>query len=1724
MEVLVGIFIVLVIWAALGHGIWLIFAALFRALFGGSQSDVEVVRPLNLQSHCKACGAALSLSDYFCQGCGQPQTASGLNELAEFNAAVRQFARWQQRGQVDAATAQTLQRLIEAERQRLSGTAAPSATQTAPASTPPSASAPVPVAPSAPAVTAPVFPTATTPLHPQVTAAAPLPKPEKTVVAPPPAPAAPSLSLGEMLTAFLEESSIRWGELIGGLLIIGCSLALVISLWAEISERPALKFGVFMTLTAGLFGLGFYSAHRWRLPTTSRGVLLTATLLVPLNFLAVTAFGRTEASGLGILLAEALAWLVFGGLVWLAGRVIAPARETWLTVGTQGAALALLLGKHLAPAGFAGQWHWRSGLLFGLLPVLSHFVSTGATARATKQEAEPSNTAVYGLFTVFGVSLFATVLPVGLLLLRTGQGLHAWRINAPLLAWLGLPALGAGWTLWRKLTNAEWAHERTAALSVALCGAGVLLGSTVLAFPLIWALVAVAALNLLVWSWAAWRYEWRAVRWLAWLQAVWLYLLLVQVALSRVSFGMENAWTLLTALFSQASAWALALVFVAFIGWAEWLRVRRAAALAAGAAAENGSVGLIRESEAAAWLAALASLALGSWHGFGVAGDPQHLVWLYGGFAAVTLGLAWRRSSIFLTAATLLLGLGVSVQACVFRYGWPRGWAHATLVSWLVFASAAAALTLSSLLGSSQTRRALGHPALLAAWLSVAGSSLALLTRLDGVTGAYVAPLLWVSGVGILYAWRGRELLVEWASGLLLNLAVTLSYAIWLNQHGGTVTSAELARLLQLNLLTAALYALAWRWVWQRLAAGSTAGSTSVSVLPSWMALQLRAVIGGSLVVLAGVALRLTLEPALVSQFARRLGDGLGWAVALLLGGSWWWLRRAALNAVLKLQQEAALRAGAETAAEMTPEAAAQPVMQSRRLKLTPAVVGYLAAGVLLASTLQHFERGFWLSYHTLLVVAVVGAWALLWLLLTAHRRVAFTTAQTVATVWANGLGGAGTALALGAYAVPGGPWRSVLALAALSGLAVGLALARRNGAYFYAAGLLTCLALTEWIFGYRHGDGTLYDVAMLNAAALALLALLSLGLELRYWRTEPPAQPLPAFHQFVVGWLVALTWGKVFIGLLRDFSGTTPLPIQSWTGGAALTTLAALSLACWWDARFAYRFATVYALALASCGVALDRQNWPADKLLVALTVTLSGYGLLTALLWRGRLQVAAGLKALRVPQLDWRGAAGLWWLSGANAWLALGAFGFSAATVLTEVRLSWRVAAASAGLLAPFAVGLVAQGAARLRRQTLAVALGVSAAVIWSWAWVGHTASQRVYERLVLALAWTLGGALVFYVLEAAERVNWARLGEWERATRRVVRGASLIGLGALVLTLLVEGLVLGLVKTETLPRWAETVVAVLLFGLGAAQIGFALWPGRDPLNWAAARRGRYIYAAELCAVLLLVHLRLTLPWLFGGTFSAYWPLIVLALAFVGVGVSEQLQRRGRLVLAEPLGRTGVFLPLLPSLGYWLADSRVDYTGVLLAVGLFYGLLSVMRQSFGFGLLAALAANGGWWHWLQRSNDLGFLAHPQVWLIPAALSVLLAAHLNRRQLSAEQLTTLRYTSLMVVYVSSTADIFLNGVGRSPWLPLVLAVLSVAGVLLGIALRVRAYLFLGAAFLLLALVTLVWHAALNLGWGWLWYVVGIGFGVFILYLFALFERKRAAVLGLVEQLKSWQA
>jgi hypothetical protein len=618
------------------------------------------------------------------------------------------------------------------------------------------------------------------------------------------------------------------------------------------------------------------------------------------------------------------------------------------------------------------------------------------------------------------------------------------------------------------------------------------------------------------------------------------------------------------------------------------------------------------------------------------------------------------------------------------------------------------------------------------------------------------------------------------------------------------------------------------------------------------------------------------------------------------------------------------------------------------------------------------------------------------------------------------------------------------------------------------------------------------------------------------------------------------------------DLAG--PLAWAAW--GATLVA----ALARLWDVGavgVGLRTLPPYLLGLLGIGLALHGLALAPADLLWGLTSALAAYVLAAALarwavprltpLWqRQRLTTAAG--------------------RGPEAWLFVTQASLTAVVLALSVWVSFGFGGQHERLGGPLAAALLLAAWlvwARLRERGEAdrprsltglryavLLLGALVPAEAAWALPAPGEAGAWLHRNVLlfaALALTAAGYALGLRLLLPRQDGWATCGE---------RLGPRLGLAALLAVLVVLGQEVALFD-RALPGvpmapWAVAVVALTLAGLATAAVCFAVAPRTDPLALPERRRPLNVYAAELVLVLLFVHVRLAMPYLFSGALAHYWTFVVMGLAFLGVGLAEWFERRGPRVLSGPLQRTGLFLPLLPLLAFWLqglgeplshtAGARLpglqpwlDYLRnrpryfdqhalLWFLLGLLYAWVAVTRRSSRFALLAALAANFGLWALLYhyRGYGLGFLAHPQLWLIPLALIVLMAEHLNRDRLPAGQAAALRYFGLVLLYLSSTADLFLAGLG-DVGLSLVLAVLSVLGVLAGIQLRVRAFLFLGLTFLVLVIFARIWYAAVTQAQTWVWWVALIVLGVAILALFAVFEKRRNDVLKLLEELKRWR-
>jgi hypothetical protein len=571
-----------------------------------------------------------------------------------------------------------------------------------------------------------------------------------------------------------------------------------------------------------------------------------------------------------------------------------------------------------------------------------------------------------------------------------------------------------------------------------------------------------------------------------------------------------------------------------------------------------------------------------------------------------------------------------------------------------------------------------------------------------------------------------------------------------------------------------------------------------------------------------------------------------------------------------------------------------------------------------------------------------------------------------------------------------------------------------------------------------------------------------------------------------------------------------------------ALLAVALASISCLWDPRSRWSVAFCYLMGLLATAALLDALNVDATAMTWLSALLLSAYGVATSYLWSRREGLWATMQQLGVPARAGDGLASQHWLVPLNGCLSLLVSALGVWVQFSCDHAGLRLAASQAVAAQVLAMGLLARGRRETELRYFALLVGVVAAVCFGWSWLSPTAPQSQWLNRWVVLTAALLAMAVFYGVGLVKLVR--RENAWTTSAGRLVPGLVLAGAFAVVVVLGSEAYLFVRDGSANMAPAGIIAVGAALLVTAVACLLAAVVPGRDPLGLSEKQRTFYVYGTEVLVALFCLHLRVTVPQLFTGFVQRYWTIMVMSLAFLGVGLSEWFRRRQQLVLAEPLERTGVLLPLLPVFAFWVTPQDVHYSLVLLAVGGLYAALSIMRRSFGFGLLAVLAANGGLWYFLQKSANIGFFAHPQLWLVPLAACVLVAAYLNREQLTNAQMTSIRYLTSSVIYTSSTADIFIQGVAEAPWLPMVLAGLSIAGIFAGILLRVRAFLFLGLSFLVVSMLTVIWHAAVDLQQTWLWYVVGIIVGIFIFAVFLVFDFKRQEILRLVDQLKTWDA
>ena len=256
--------------------------------------------------------------------------------------------------------------------------------------------------------------------------------------------------LAGILQAFMEEKNIRWGELISGLLIVGSSVGLVISLWATLKEAiPYFPVAVFLAATTAMHGAGLYTLRRWRLRSTSRGLLLVSMLLVPLNVLAAMVLNETKpAYGTVDYAAFAIGLSVLAAIALSAARVLNPQNPWPMVVAVVGTAVGMsTIGRLARPGGEM----WRTIGVFGLpflsflTGAVSHVVGLSAGRRLTVRRRLQS-------FRFYGIAGFGLALAAGFLASKCGDIRGTLSLLSPMLTAVAATITGAGLIVHQRIT------------------------------------------------------------------------------------------------------------------------------------------------------------------------------------------------------------------------------------------------------------------------------------------------------------------------------------------------------------------------------------------------------------------------------------------------------------------------------------------------------------------------------------------------------------------------------------------------------------------------------------------------------------------------------------------------------------------------------------------------------------------------------------------------------------------------------------------------------------------------------------------------------------------------------------------------------------------------------------------------------------------------------------------------------------------------------------------------------------------------------------------------------------------------------------------------------------------------------------------------------------------------------------------------------------------------
>ena len=432
--------------------------------------------------------------------------------------------------------------------------------------------------------------------------------------------------------------------------------------------------------------------------------------------------------------------------------------------------------------------------------------------------------------------------------------------------------------------------------------------------------------------------------------------------------------------------------------------------------------------------------------------------------------------------------------------------------------------------------------------------------------------------------------------------------------------------------------------------------------------------------------------------------------------------------------------------------------------------------------------------------------------------------------------------------------------------------------------------------------------------------------------------------------------------------------------------------------------------------------------------------------------------------------------------AWILVPLLSPIAVVPMTDATMYWPAAVTGVA-----AVALLCYQSRRRKDPVMAaIALGAGlVALLWAGAATAKPFAHGGDPARHLALLAMVIAAYGMVMGKVGRRISAATAGFVRRLETTTVflgEAALLIGIGL-----------------RSQPGPGEAISVVLAFAtLSCAAVLLAF---RSNQGWP-------FYVAETALGMAYGYLRVRTGWLDG--VSDFDSLAGCAFAFVNLGIARTL-RRWRAGLGAKESQTLAFVfPLLAPL-FLQIQSPVRAVGTFAAAAT-YAWFARQQSRPLFGWIAGLLANVGmvplWLHYDVQS--------PIAFALPVGTTLALLGRVYDDRLGKHG-PLVRSLASLFIFGATSYQMFQFS---SPWPAMILAVLAVLAVLVGIAWRVRAYLYAGFACLVLDILTNLtrWGMQDRLRGA----LLGLAAGTALLVLGILVARKKAQLLERYRWVQGW--